>query len=58
MQELMEKIKAGGLSESQAESSLNAISDWLILNYPVAATIVQSWLESERRSLLNASQSQ
>jgi hypothetical protein len=48
MHELLERMKAQGLTQEQAETSLSAIADWLNENYPVAGSMFNSLLRSSR----------
>lgn len=45
MEELIEKMKLNGLTEEQAENSIQTISDWLNEYYPVAGVLVSSWIK-------------
>jgi hypothetical protein len=47
MQELINKLTAGGLTEQQAENSITAVSKWLEENFPVAGVLVSSWIKAE-----------
>jgi len=44
MQELLDQMVEKGLTKEQALTSLETIGRWLEKNYPVAGTLVTSWI--------------
>lgn len=47
MNELLEQIIRQGLSAEQAESAIQAVNEWLKKEYPVAGTLMDSWMKHE-----------
>jgi len=50
MQELLDQMVEKGLTKEQAITSLETIGRWLEKNYPVAGTLVTSWLNGSSLS--------
>jgi hypothetical protein len=46
LEELIEHLKSTGLSEEQVESVLHTTLEWLYLEYPVMAAVVDIWLKA------------
>jgi hypothetical protein len=51
VKELIEQFIEHGLSLEQAEDAIQTISKWLKEEYPVAGTLMDSWMKSEQSSL-------
>lgn len=45
MKELIEKFIEQGLTTEQANTTLQAVKEWLQKNYPVAGTLLDSWIK-------------
>lgn len=51
MKELIEQFIQHGLSPEQAKDAIQTISKWLKEEYPVAGTLMDSWMKNEPSSL-------
>jgi len=51
VKELIEQFIQHGLSPKQAEDAIRTISKWLKEEYPVAGTLMDSWIKNESSSL-------
>jgi hypothetical protein len=47
MQELINRLRELGLSEEQIKSTIAVISHWLAETYPVAGTMINTWIKNE-----------
>jgi hypothetical protein len=47
MNELLDCFIQHGLTSEQAENALRTISEWLKEEYPVAGTLMDSWIKNE-----------
>ena len=46
MEKLIEKFVEQGLTTEQAHTTLKAVNEWLQKNYPVAGTLMASWIKN------------
>jgi len=47
MQELIKKFVEKGLTPEQAQNAVKTIRQWLDENYPVAGSLVASWIKDD-----------
>lgn len=47
MQELIEQFVQNGLTQEQAQASIQAVGQWLEQHYPVAGTVVGTWIKTQ-----------
>ncbi len=55
MQELIEEFIQNGLTKEQAQASIQAVGQWLEQHYPVAGTMVGSWIKTQTLPTINTS---
>jgi len=48
MKELLNRLIQQGLTPQQAENTMQTINEWLKEEYPVAGTLMDSWMKTEQ----------